>query len=96
MNKQELVREVAARRSSSQAAAGRVVDEFLAAVARSLSDGRRVHLRRFGTFDLRRRRGRSIRNPRNGKVYRIPGKLAPVFRCSRTLVELVDRTLRGR
>jgi nucleoid DNA-binding protein len=79
MNKLELVREVAARTASSQAATARIVEEFLGAVARSLSDGRR---------------GRAIRNPRNGRVYRIPGKLAPVFRSSRLLVESVDRAVR--
>lgn len=96
MNKQDLVREVAARTAASQTATARIVEELIAAIGRSLSDGRRVHLRRFGAFDLRRRRGREIRNPRNGRVYRIPGKLAPVFRCSRSLLDSVDRASRDR
>jgi len=86
MNKQDLVREVAERVSASQGQTARVVNAFLAAIGRTLSAGHRVHVRRFGSFELRRRRSRLIRNPRNGRTYHVPGKLAPVFRASRSLV----------
>jgi nucleoid DNA-binding protein len=94
MNKSDLIRDIAARTAAPQGVTARIVEEFLAAIARSLSDGRRVHLRRFGAFDLRRRRSRAIRNPRNGRVYRIPGKLAPVFRSSRSLTASVGEGTR--
>jgi nucleoid DNA-binding protein len=96
VNKNDLIREVAARTTVSQGTTARVVEEFLGAIRRSLSDGRRVQLRRFGAFDLRRRRSRAIRNPRNGRVYRVPGKLAPVFRWSRSLLESIGKLDRPR
>jgi nucleoid DNA-binding protein len=96
MNKGDLIREVAGRTASSQSRTARIVNEFVSAIGRSLSDGHRVDLRRFGAFDLRRRHSRSIRNPRNGRTYHVPGKLTPIFRSSRTLVESVDEAHRRR
>ncbi len=96
MNKGDLIREVSKRRQVSQAATERVVAEFIAAVRRALSDGRRVELRRFGAFHLRERRARTIDNPRNGRSYRVPAKVVPVFRAARALTEIMDsRQARG-
>jgi nucleoid DNA-binding protein len=91
MNKKELVREVSRRTRVTRGETRRIVEEFMAAMRRALSDGRRVELRRFGAFDLRHRRARTLRNPRNGKVYRVPGKVVPVFRAARELSEVVRR-----
>ncbi len=85
MNKRELVAEVAGRRQVNRSTTAAIVDEFLAAVGRALSEGYDVHLRRFGTFALRARKPRSMRNPRSGKTIRVPGKLVPVFRSSKRL-----------
>jgi nucleoid DNA-binding protein len=83
MNKRELVAEVSARRQVNRNTTAVIVDEFLAAVGRALSEGYDVHLRRFGTFSLRARKPRSMRNPRSGKTIRVPGKLVPIFRSSK-------------
>ena len=91
MNKRELVREVSAKTQVSRGATGRIVEEFLAAMRRALSDGHRVELRRFGAFDLRRRRGRGLRNPRTGRSYRVPARVVPIFRAARALRDGVRR-----
>ncbi len=91
MNKRELVREVSGRTHMPRSATGRIVEELLAAMRRALSDGRRVELRRFGAFDLRARRARTLRNPRNGKDYRVPAKVVPVFHAARELSQVVRR-----
>jgi DNA-binding protein HU-beta len=91
MNKKELVREVSGRTQMPRVATGRIVDEFLAAMRRALSDGRRIELRRFGAFDLRARRARTLHNPRNGKDYRVPAKVVPIFHASRALSQVVRR-----
>ncbi|MBD3237492.1 MAG: DNA-binding protein [Candidatus Eisenbacteria bacterium] len=90
MNKADLVREIAARRGVSQTAAAQVVDALLAVITRTLSDGERVELRRLGTFDVRRRAARSMRNPQSGERHRIPARLLPVFRSARPLVEKIQ------
>ena len=95
MNKAELIREVSIRRRTSRRATALVVNEMLAALARALSEGHEVQLRRFGAFRMRRRRSRKMRNPRNGADYRVPAKLVPVFRSSKALRAVLE-TGRGR
>jgi len=91
MNKKDLIREVSARTQVPRASTGRIIDEFLVAMRRALSDGHRVELRRFGAFDFRRRRARTLRNPRNGKDYRVPAKVVPVFHAAKALSQVVRR-----
>jgi nucleoid DNA-binding protein len=90
MNKRELVSEVSVRRQVNRGTTAAIVDEFLAAVGRALSEGYDVHLRRFGTFALRARKPRSLRNPKSGRAIRVPGKLVPIFRSSKHLGATVD------
>ena len=85
MNKADLIREVARRRRAPRRMTAVIVNEMIAALGRALSDGREVHLRRFGAFRMRPRRSRAMRNPRTGDSYRVPAKLVPVFRSSRAL-----------
>jgi nucleoid DNA-binding protein len=90
MTKRELVAEVSARTRGPRSTTSVIVDEFLATVGRALSEGYEVHLRRFGTFALRARGPRSMRNPRSGNAIKVPGKLVPVFRSSKSLNTTVD------
>lgn len=83
MNKRDLVMEIVGRNQVSRVSTALIVDELLSAISRALSDGRPVQLRRFGTFALRSRRARTMRNPRTGEPIHVPAKLVPVFRSSR-------------
>jgi nucleoid DNA-binding protein len=91
MNKKDLIREVSAQTQVPRATTGRIIEGFLDVMRRALSDGRRVELRRFGAFDFRRRRARTLRNPRNGKDYRVPAKVVPVFHAAKALSQVVRR-----
>lgn len=89
MNKADLVGQVSARRDASRKSTARIVDELIDAIGRALTDGRRVELRRFGAFDVRRRKARTMRNPRSGELFRVAAKIVPFFRTSRTLVSKI-------
>ncbi len=91
MNKRDLVAEISARRQTAKGPTAVIVDELLGAIIRALSEGREVQLRRFGTFALRPRKARTMRNPRSGDPIYVPAKLVPVFRSSRKLGKAVDR-----
>jgi len=92
MNKRDLVTEISNRRKATRESTAEIVDGFIDAVAKALSDGREVHLRRFGSFSLRSRGPRTMRNPRSGDEIKVPAKLVPIFRSSKKLELTINRT----
>ena len=85
MNKRDLVLQISERGQAKRSSTARVVDELLGAIGRALSEGREVQLRRFGTFALRPRKARTMRNPRSGDEIKVPAKLVPIFRSSKRM-----------
>jgi len=62
---------------------------ILAAMSESLSQGRRIEARGFGTFGLRYRPPRVGRNPKSGDEVNVPAKYAPHFKAGKDLSERV-------
>ncbi|MCC7320745.1 MAG: integration host factor subunit beta [Rubellimicrobium sp.] len=58
-----------------------VFDEITAAMAR----GNRVELRGFGAFSVKRRDGRTGRNPRTGEAVEVEEKAVPFFKTGKLL-----------
>jgi DNA-binding protein HU-beta len=93
VNKPELVAALAASVKLSKAEATRVVDALFAAdgiLAAELRRGRKVQLSGFGNFEVRRRKGRTLRNPRTGRSMVVKAANAPVFRAGKSLKEMVN------
>lgn len=85
MTKAELVLVVAQAAGGTKAAAERAVNAFLATVVDTLRRGHRVTLSGFGTFVVAKRAPRDGRDPRTGRLIRIPPSRVPRFRPSRAL-----------
>ena len=68
-----------------------VVDGFLNAVTRALSQGEGIEIRGFGSFKVRRRSARMARNPRTGEPVEVPARVAPVFKPSKLMRAEVAR-----
>lgn len=68
-----------------------VVAEILDAIETTLTQGKRVEIRGFGSFSLIYRAPRIGRNPKTGESVLIPEKWAPHFKAGRLLRERVDR-----
>jgi integration host factor subunit beta len=62
-----------------------VVDGFLNAVKKALTQGENIEIRGFGTFKVRERKPRKARNPRTGDAVRVPARQVPVFKPSKQL-----------
>ncbi|MCP9955221.1 HU family DNA-binding protein [Actinomadura madurae] len=84
MNRTELVRAVAERAGSDEAAARRHVDAVFDTVMDRVSAGERVIVTGFGTFDRLSRPARSARNPRTGLPVEVPAAQVPRFRSGQT------------
>jgi len=95
MNKEELVKAVAEKADMSQKDAKALLDATLEVVNATLGksdaalEDRKVTLVGFGTFHVKLRKAREGRNPRDGKVIKIPEKLVPVFSAGKGLREKV-------
>lgn len=93
MNKSELVDALADRAGMTKADAGRAVDALFDAdggvIARTLKKGQRVQITGFGTFETRRRKARTGRNPRTGETIKIAATRTPSFRAGKGLKDAV-------
>lgn len=69
-----------------------IFDEIIVALRR----GKRVELRGFGTFGVKRRTARAGRNPRTGESVAVEAKIVPFFRTGKQLHDRVNRSARLR
>src|SRR5215831_11810002 len=83
MTKAELISRIAelSPRLSHQDAE-KVVATVFAEIGSAFADGKRVELRKFGTFFVRHRDARAGVNPRTRVVVEVPDKIVPFFRTS--------------
>ncbi len=66
------------------------VKMILDAMATSLSQGERIEIRGFGSFDLNYRPARVGRNPKSGEKVLVPEKYVPHFKAGKKMREHVD------
>ena len=62
---------------------------FLDEIIGELTDGKRIELRDFGVFEIRKRAARKARNPRTGEVAHVPEKSVVVFKVGKLMKEKV-------
>ena len=74
MNKTELIASVAQKSDLTKKDAEKAVKAVFEAVSETLKKGDKVQIIGFGTFEVRARKAREGRNPRNNEVIKIPGK----------------------
>jgi len=65
------------------------VKELIQFMSTSISEGRRIEIRGFGSFTLRERKPRMGRNPKTGEPVPLGAKYAPHFKPGKDLKERV-------
>ena len=91
MNKAELINAVAEKTELKKVDAAKAVDATISAITEALKKGEKVQLIGFGTFEVRKRKARTGRNPRKpGEVIKIPASKAPVFKAGKALKDSVN------
>jgi DNA-binding protein HU-beta len=87
MNKTELVAAVAAKAELSKKDAEKAVNATIEAIGDALAskkDGK-VQLIGFGTFETRKRKAKTARNPRTGETVKVPATKVPAFKAGAAL-----------
>lgn len=89
MNKTDLINKIADKSGLTKKDVETVLNGFLGEVTDALSSGDKVQLIGFGTFETRKRSGRTGRNPQNGTSISIPESVVPAFKAGNKLKEAV-------
>lgn len=91
MNKSELVTSMAEKSQLTKKDTELALNAFMESVEEALASGDKVQLVGFGTFEVRERKPRQGRNPRNPEqIIEIPASKAPVFKAGKTLKEKMN------
>lgn len=93
LTKSELIHYLARRTGLTKVETEIVVDGLLDTVQETLMLGKKVELRRFGTFLVRTRQPRDARNPATQETVRLGRRNVPVFKPSKSLRASVDAAL---
>ena len=91
MNKTELIAAIADKSGLTKADAEKALNTFIDVVTDALSDGDKVQLVGFGTFEIGKRAERTGRNPQTGEEITIPACKAPKFKAGKVLKEAVNK-----
>ena len=91
MNKAELINAVAASADVSKKDAEAVVTATFNAITEALTQGEKVQLVGFGSFEVKTRAARVGRNPKTGEEIPISEARLPVFKAGKALKDAVAK-----
>ncbi|MBE9120724.1 MULTISPECIES: HU family DNA-binding protein [Microcoleaceae] len=89
MNKGELVDAVAEKATVTKKQADAVLSAALEAIMEAVSEGDKVTLVGFGSFESRERKAREGRNPKTGDKMEIPATRVPAFSAGKLFKDRV-------
>jgi DNA-binding protein HU-beta len=91
MNKSELIGKISEKGDITKVDAEKALNAFIESVEEALSNGDKVQLVGFGTFEVRERAARKGRNPQTKKEITIKASKAPVFKVGKVLKDMVNK-----
>ncbi|GAB4385370.1 MAG: HU family DNA-binding protein [Elainellaceae cyanobacterium] len=89
MNKGELVDKVAEKANVTKKQADAVLTAAIDSIMEAVSQGDKVTLVGFGSFEPRERKAREGRNPKTGEVMEIPATTVPAFSAGKLFKDMV-------
>ncbi|MBE6864289.1 MAG: HU family DNA-binding protein [Ruminococcus sp.] len=91
MTKTELIGVVAEKTEFTKKNAEIAVNAVISAITDSLSKGEKVSIVGFGTFEVRDRKAKQVKNPQTGKMMTAPASKAPAFKAGQALKNAVNK-----
>jgi DNA-binding protein HU-beta len=89
MNKTDLINNIAVKSGLTKRDVESVLNGFMGEITEALASGDKVQLIGFGTFETRKRSGRTGRNPQTGKPITIAESKVPAFKAGNKLKEAI-------
>ena len=94
MTKADIVDKIASATGLTKVETEAVVDGFISTVIEALQQGNNIEIRGFGSFKVKKRKGRVARNPRTGEQVMVDEHYVPIFKVSKDLKHSVDDNLK--
>lgn len=90
MKKSDLIAHVAQEEALPIQDAHRIVETVFDVIRSALAEGRRVELRGFGSFRVKRYGAYKGRNPKTGEPVAVAAKTLVLYKMGKELIELVN------
>jgi len=94
MTKADIVNEVSKNTGIEKVTVQKTVEAFMETVKDSLTEGRNVYLRGFGSFIVKRRAEKTARNISRNTTIIIPEHFIPSFKPAKTFVAQVKEQVK--
>ena len=91
MTKQNIVNIVSDATGLTKVETEAVMNGVMSTIIESLGKNERVELRGFGVFDVKKRKARIARNPKNGDAVAVPEKNVPYFRMGKGMKDRLNK-----
>ncbi len=89
MTKKEIVKTISEEIGLTQLKTKEIVQKTFDAIVETLVTERRIELRNFGVFEVKKRAARKARNPRTGDKVNVPEKYVVTFKPGKEMEERV-------
>jgi len=89
VTKKDIVRVISEQVGLTQLQTKDIVQRTFQAIIDSLVVNRRIELRNFGVFEVKRRAARKARNPRSGEKVEVPEKFVVTFKPGKEMEQRV-------
>ncbi len=93
MTKADIVDRIATGTGLTKVDTEAVVDGFILTVIDALKEGKNIEIRGFGSFKVKKRKGRVARNPRTGQQVMVDEHWVPIFKVSKEVKQAVNENL---
>ena len=90
MTKADIVDTIATATGLTKVETEAVVDGFISTVINAMKEGKNIEIRGFGSFKVKKRKGRVARNPRTGEPIQISASNQPKFKAGKGLKDAVN------
>ncbi|MCS7046197.1 MAG: integration host factor subunit beta [Gemmataceae bacterium] len=89
MTKKEIVKQISEKLGLTQLKTKEIVQKTFDAIVETLLEERRIELRNFGVFEVKRRKPRKARNPKTGERVYVAAKNVVTFKPGKEMEERV-------
>lgn len=89
VTKKEIVKTISEEIGLTQLKTKEIVQKTFDAIVETLVEDRRIELRNFGVFEVKKRAARKARNPRTGEKVAVPEKFVVTFKPGKEMEERV-------
>jgi DNA-binding protein HU-beta len=93
LTKADIVDKIAGATGLTKVETEAVVDGFILTVIDALKEGKNIEIRGFGSYKVKKRKGRVARNPRTGEQVMVGEHWVPLFKVSKEVKVAVNQNL---